>query len=113
MIEVYFSSKIYSMANKLIAIASEKLIHSESYPKHYANLEIGMVTLLKPNENYPMHGDGKGCINIVTFLNNNGGMRFKNLDVTAFKGLSIKFNTEILHQPYTTTKSRWALLQRQ
>ena len=113
MIEVYFSPKIYSMANKLIAIASEKLIHSEYYPKHYADLEIGVVTLLKPNENYPMHGDGKGRINIVTFLNNNGGMRFENLDVTAFKGLSIKFSTEILHQPYTTTKARWALLQRQ
>lgn len=113
MIEVFFSPKIYSIADKLIAIASEKLIHTEDNPKHYAILEIGVVTLLEPNENYPMHGDGKGYTNIVTFLNNNGGMRFKNLDVTAFKGLSIKFNTEILHQPYTTTKSRWALLQRQ
>jgi hypothetical protein len=113
MIEVFFSPKIYSIADKLIAIASEKLIHTEDSPKHYAYLEIGVVTLLEPNENYPMHGDGKGYTNIVTFLNNNGGMRFKNLDVTAFKGLSIKFNTEILHQPYTTTKSRWALLQRQ
>ena len=51
-------------------------------------------------------------MNIVTFLNNNGGMKFKDLDVKAFKGLSIKFNTSIPHQPYTSNKDRWALLQR-
>ena len=112
MINVYFSPKIYSIADDLIRVATSKLIHSHIHPKHYAIIELGIVTLLKPGERYPMHDDGLNNMNIVTFLNNYGGMKFKDLDVKAFKGLSIKFNTSIPHQPYTSNKDRWALLQR-
>ena len=51
-------------------------------------------------------------LNKVTFLNNNGGMRFEELEVKAFTGLSIEFKTEEKHQPYTENGDRWALLQR-
>ena len=112
MIEVYFSFKIYSIADDLIRLATPKLVHSHTYPTHYAIMDLGIVTLLKSGENYPMHDDGLNNINIVTFLNNDGGMRFKDLDVKALKGLSIKFNSSIRHQPYTSDKDRWALLQR-
>ena len=112
MINVYFSPKIYSIADDLIRLATPKLIHSHIPPKHYAVVELGIVTLLEPGEQYPMHDDGLNNMNIVTFLNNDGGMRFENLDVKALKGLSIKFNTSISHQPYTSNKDRWALLQR-
>ena len=112
MINVYFSPKIYSIADDLIRVATSKLIHSHIHPKQYAIIELGIVTLLKPGERYPMHDDGLNNMNIVTFLNNNGGMKFKDLDVKAFKGLSIKFNTSIPHHPYTSNKDRWALLQR-
>ena len=66
-----------------------------------------------------MHDDSSGNINIVTFLNNNGGMKFgdeyKNiiLDIKAIKGLAMKFDTYINHEPYTINGDRWALLQRE
>ena len=60
-----------------------------------------------------MHDDGLNNINIVTFLNNEGGMQFENLDVKAIKGLSMRFNTSTPHKPYTNNKNRWALLQRE
>ena len=113
MIEVYFNLKIYSIADNLINLANKKLIHSDAPPKHYAIIDLGIVTLLNPGERYLMHDDGLNNINIVTFLNHNGGMKFETLDVKAFKGLSMKFSTSILHQPYTNSKPRWALLQRQ
>ena len=112
MINVYFSPKIYSIADDLIELAIPKLQHGNAYPKHYAIVDLGIVTLLKSGEKYPMHDDGLNNINIVTFLNNDGGMRFKDLDVKALKGLSIKFNGSIRHEPYTSDKDRWALLQR-
>lgn len=112
MITVYFSPKIYSIADNLIELAIPKLQHGNAYPKHYAIVDLGIVTLLKSGEKYPMRDDGLNNTNIVTFLNNDGGMRFKDLDVKALKGLSIKFNTSISHQPYTSNKNRWALLQR-
>ena len=59
-----------------------------------------------------MHDDSNGKINKVTFLNNNGGMRFEELDVKAFTGLTMEFKTEEKHQPYTLKGDRWALLQR-
>ena len=113
MINVYFSPKIYSIADDLIRLATPKLIHSHTYPKHYALVELGIVTLLEPGEQYPMHGDPLGTMNVVTFLNSNGGgMRFEHSDIKAYKGLSIKFSSSIRHQPYANDKNRWALLQR-
>ena len=70
MINVYFSPKIYSIADDLIELAIPKLQHGNAYPKHYAIVDLGIVTLLKSGEKYPMHDDGLNNINIVTFLNN-------------------------------------------
>jgi len=120
MITIYFNSKIFKIANNLIDLAKDNLIDSNNYPKSYYYIcNLGTITLLKSNEQYPMHDDSYGNINIVTFLNNNGGMRFgdtdKNiiLDVKAIKGLSMKFETPINHEPYTTNGNRWVLLQRE
>lgn len=113
MIRIYFSPKLYSIADDIIKLAKPKLIYSDAYPKQYAVIDIGIVTLLKAGDHYPMHDDGLNNINIVTFLNNEGGMQFENLDVKAIKGLSMRFNTSTPHKPYTNNKNRWALLQRE
>ena len=39
-------------------------------------------------------------------------MRFFDLDVKALKGLTIEFETDLPHQPYTEKGNRWALVQR-
>ena len=119
MITVYFNYKIFKLADKLINLAKNNLTHGDGFPKYYFNMELGSITLLKSNERYPIHDDSFGNINIVTFLNNNGGMRFgdeyKNiiLAIKAIKGLAMKFDTHINHQPYTINGDRWALLQRE
>ena len=112
MIRVYFSPEIYKSASKLIKYAKNNLSKSDFPPRNFCKTEIGIITLLHERENYPMHDDSVGKINKVTFLNNNGGMKFKELDVKAFTGLSIEFRTEEKHQPYTENGDRWALLQR-
>lgn len=112
MIKVYFSPEIYKIASKLISHAKNNLVESEYFPTNYCNLDIGMVTLLKEGEIYPMHDDDGNRINKITFLNNNGGMRFFDLDVKALKGLTIEFETSLPHQPYTEKGNRWALVQR-
>ena len=53
MINVYFSPKIYSIADDLIRVATSKLIHSHIHPKHYAIIELGIVTLLNPGGHPP------------------------------------------------------------
>jgi hypothetical protein len=112
MIKVYFSPTIYKSANKLIEHAKNNLSKSAFPPRNFCKTEMGIITLLKEGEDYPMHDDSNGKINKVTFLNNNGGMRFEELDVKAFTGLTMEFKTEEKHQPYTLKGDRWALLQR-
>ena len=43
------------------------------------------------------------------------GDEYKNiiLDIKAIKGLAMKFDTYINHEPYTINGDRWALLQRE
>ena len=112
MIKIYFSPTIYKSANKLIEHAKVNLIKRDTYPKIYCNTKMGIITFLREGDIYPMHSDNKGGMNKVTFLNNNGGMKFEELDVKAFTGLTMEFKTEESHQPYTDKGDRWALLQR-
>ena len=47
MITVYFNYKIFKLADKLINLAKNNLIHGDGFPKYYFNMELGIITLLK------------------------------------------------------------------
>ena len=113
MVKIRFNSNIYKIADSLVKFGLENLIIGKSYPKNHAKHKLGIITLLKAGNTYPEHVDAPGFINKLTFLNSVGGIIInQTIDIQGIKGLTVEFDSMMLHKPYTDLQDRWALLQR-